>query len=192
MSGLRVIVGLGNPGTKHAADRHNAGFWLVDRLAEQWGATLREERRFKAEVGRTGDDIWLVKPLTYMNASGDALQAFTSFYKFSAATVLVAHDELDLSPGVIRLKQGGGHGGHNGLRDIVAKLGADFARLRIGIGHPGEAALVTGYVLKTPPAQERSLIDEAIGSALKQANDIAAGDLQRVMNTLNKKHKVQG
>ncbi len=158
---FELIAGFGNPGSEYAATRHNAGFWYVDQLARQLGATFNTDKRFFAAVATTqlaGRKIILVKPMNYMNNSGQGLAAVARFFKIDPARILVAHDELDLPPGHIRLKKGGGHGGHNGLRDSLEKLSSsDFWRLRIGIGHPGHKSAVTGYVLKRAPADQQRL-----------------------------------
>ena len=150
---IRLIVGLGNPGPEYAGTRHNAGFRFVDALARREGAVMREERKFQAEVGRirVGErEVWLLKPLTFMNNSGRAVQAAAQYYKISPEEILVAHDELDIDPGQMRLKQGGGHAGHNGLRDIAAQLGTpDFWRLRLGVGHPRRYQMAAGQICDT-------------------------------------------
>jgi len=156
-SRIRMIVGLGNPGPDYDETRHNAGFWLVDLLARQHGGTFRSERKFNAEAASSridGADVLLLKPQTFMNRSGQAVQAACAYLKIPVEEVLVAHDDLDLQPGDARLKLGGGHGGHNGLRDLIAHLGAGFWRLRLGIGHPGNRAEVIDYVLKRPSRED--------------------------------------
>ncbi len=190
-SGVALIVGLGNPGAQYAETRHNAGFRFLDRLAVVWGVTLRPEGRFQGEVGRTavnGRELWLLKPLTFMNHSGACVRAFSHYYKLAPAQILVVHDEVDLPPGAVRLKLGGGTAGHNGLEDIVAKLGSrDFVRLRIGVGHPGTSRQVVSYVLSRAPLAEQQAIDAAIARALELLPDIVHGEYQRVMNVLHKK-----
>lgn len=159
---IRALVGLGNPGPEYARQRHNVGFWLADGLAASCGESFREQPRFKgwiAQVDLGGEPLWLLKPATFMNRSGEAVLPFLSFYKLPIEQTLVVHDELDLPAGTVRFKRGGGHGGHNGLRDITRVLGPDFARLRVGIGHPGDKSRVTGYVLSNAPAdQEQSIL----------------------------------
>ena len=166
MSEIRLIVGLGNPGREYAATRHNAGFRWVDEFARVHGASLRSDGKFHGQVARTvlhGHEVHLLKPQTFMNVSGRAVAALAHFYKIAPQHILVAHDELDLPPGSAKLKLGGGHGGHNGLKDIIAHLGTqNFWRLRIGIGHPGERAEVTNYVLNAPRKEEQVLIEEAM------------------------------
>jgi peptidyl-tRNA hydrolase, PTH1 family len=148
---LTAIAGLGNPEERHARTLHNAGFWFVDELARRANAQFRYEKRFDADVCRidlSGSEIWLIKPQSYMNLSGGPLRSVLDYYRLAVSDLLVAHDEIDLEPGTVRLKQGGGHGGHNGLRDVIQHTGSDFMRLRIGVGHPGHKDLVTDYVLK--------------------------------------------
>jgi len=166
---LKLIVGLGNPGREYAATRHNAGWWFVDALAQQRRASWRSEARFGAALARLRSgthELWLAKPTTFMNRSGGPVAAIAQFYRIEPAEILVAHDDIDLPPGVARLKQGGGHGGHNGLRDLIAHLGADFWRLRLGVGHPGAKELVIDAVLERPPANEQQAIDDALARAL--------------------------
>jgi PTH1 family peptidyl-tRNA hydrolase len=187
--GVSLIVGLGNPGRNYAETRHNAGFRFIDVLLRQTGVALKSESRFDGEVGKTvigGRDVLLLMPKTYMNASGQSVAKLARFYKIPADAILVVHDELDLPPGTVRLKQGGGHGGHNGLRDIINKLGSrDFLRLRIGIGHPGSASQVESYVLKRAPEMEQRQIDTAIDLALTQLDQIVQGNYDQVMNELH-------
>nr|VUD23922.1 Peptidyl-tRNA hydrolase [Salmonella sp. NCTC 7297] len=169
---IKLIVGLANPGADYAATRHNAGAWYVDLLAERLRAPLREEPKFFGYTSRItleGEDVRLLVPTTFMNLSGKAVGAMTSFYRIPPDEILVAHDELDLPPGVAKFKLGGGHGGHNGLKDIISKLGnnPNFHRLRVGIGHPGDKNKVVGFVLGKPPVSEQKLIDMAIGEAAR-------------------------
>ncbi len=184
--GASLIVGLGNPGAQYARTRHNVGFWLIDRL----GASLRADSKYHAEIGTTtidGERVVLMKPLTFMNRSGQAVGAYARFFRIPPAQILVVHDELDLAPGTVRLKQGGGHGGHNGLRDISAQLGADYRRLRIGIGHPGSADLVTDYVLGSPAPDDRIAIEQSIDRAIERLGDIVKGRFEHAMNELNRR-----
>lgn len=189
MTAIRLVVGLGNPGPEYEKTRHNAGFWLVDELAWQHKAPLRAEGKYFGEVSRAtlaAGDLWLLKPMTYMNLSGQAVGALARFYKIAPEEILVVHDELDLAPGVARLKQAGGHGGHNGLKDIIAKLGSpNFWRLRIGIGHPGDRNEVANFVLKKARAEEQQLIDEAIAKSLQVMPDILAGNSAVAMKNLH-------
>lgn len=165
---IRMIVGLGNPGPEYAQTRHNAGFWLVDLLAQQYGGRFRTERKFAAElatVGIQGAEVLLLKPQTFMNRSGGSVQAAAAYLKIPVEQILVVHDDLDLSPGDARLKQGGGHGGHNGLRSMISHLGPGFWRLRLGIGHPGNRAEVIDYVLQRPSREDEVLIREAVADS---------------------------
>ena len=186
---LQCVVGLGNPGAKYEETRHNAGFWFVDELARRHDAVLRAESKFFGEVGRIhtpAGDCWLLKPSTFMNHSGRAVSAFCSFYRIPPENLLVVYDELDLPPGVLRLKKGGGHGGHNGMRDICSALGSrDFLRLRVGIGHPGHKSAVVGYVLSRPAKVEHEAIDDALEQAFRNWGLIQSGDLQKAMNLLH-------
>ena len=189
MPGTILIVGLGNPGPKYAETRHNAGFWFIDHVIRETGASLRERARLSAEVDRVrwcGADCVIARPTTFMNHSGQAVRAVLDYFDISPQNMLVAYDELDISPGVTRLKKGGGHGGHNGLRDIFKHVSErDFLRLRIGIGHPGHKDAVTGYVLGRSPEQVRQVIDGAIDRALGVMPLVLAGQLQRAMNELH-------
>ena len=169
MTQLNIIVGLGNPEDKYERTLHNAGFWFVDAVARKYGGQFRYEKKFDADCCRVniqGEEVWLVKPQSYMNLSGGPVRGVMDYYRLKPGGLLVAHDEIDLPPGTVRLKKGGGHGGHNGLRDVIKHCGADFVRLRLGVGHPGEKTRVTGYVLKRGSADvERALennIDDAI------------------------------
>ena len=185
---LTLIVGLGNPGPTYARTRHNAGFELVDELARRTGASLRHEGRHQGELARVGiggTDVWLLKPMTYMNLSGQSVRSVAGFYRIPPQSVLVAHDELDFPPGVVRLKEGGGAGGHNGLRDLIARLGDDFWRLRIGIGHPGDRDAVLDYVLGRPPAAETALIHEAVLAAADAVPVMLTDGAQKAMNRLH-------
>lgn len=188
MSTIDLIVGLGNPGSKYEPTRHNVGFWLVDQIAQQKGTTFRKENKFHGEacqLSLQGHNLRLLKPSTYMNKSGDSVQAISQFYKIPVENMLVIHDELDLPPGEVRLKKGGGHGGHNGLRDIIAQLGKDFMRLRLGIGHPGSSRDVSNYVLGRPNASETGLIEDAISEAIAYLPQIVEGKIQVAMNHLH-------
>jgi len=187
--GIQLLAGLGNPGPRYVATRHNVGFWLLDETARRHGGQFRTSAKFHADccqVALDGRQLWLLKPQTWMNRSGQSLRAFLDFYKLRAESVLVAHDEIDLPPGSVRLKLDGGHGGHNGLRDIHAHLGSDrYRRLRIGVGHPGIRDDVVGYVLTSPPAAERDQIAQAIDVAVDELVTIARGDFAQVMNRLH-------
>jgi len=165
---IKLIVGLGNPGSEYAKTRHNAGFWWIDELCANERVSLKAEKKFHGDAARlsmSGHDLWLLKPMTYMNASGRAVQALATFYKIVSQEILVVHDELDLPPGTVKMKHGGGHGGHNGLKDIVAHLGTpDFWRLRIGIGHPGEKGLVHPHVLSDFAKADRAWLEPLIAA----------------------------
>ena len=185
---LKLIVGLGNPGPQYARTRHNAGWWFIDALAAGAGASWRAEPRRHGELARArlGDtELWLLKPTDYMNRSGAAVSAVSSFYRIAPAEVLVAHDDIDLPPGVCRLKQGGGHGGHNGLRDVIAHIGAEFWRLRFGVGHPGDRDLVIDAVLDRPTAAEQQAIDESLQRALAALATMLTEGAQKAMHRLH-------
>ncbi|KGT47473.1 MULTISPECIES: aminoacyl-tRNA hydrolase [Acinetobacter] len=188
MSNISLIVGLGNPGSEYAQTRHNAGFWFIERLADQYGISLKKDPKFNGFSGRgniEGQDVRLLLPTTFMNRSGQSVVPFAKFYNIAPESILIAHDELDMNPGVIRLKTGGGHGGHNGLRDIVPHIGPNFHRLRIGIGHPGSKERVTGHVLGKAPSSEQTLMDDAITHALSRMKLLVNGDVQQAMNQIN-------
>ena len=189
---IRLIVGLGNIGAEYEATRHNAGFWLVDAFARDARAAFRSEKGFFGALAKVGG-AYLLKPSTYMNRSGQAVAALAGFYKILPEEILVAHDELDLPPGAIKVKQGGGHAGHNGLKDIQARLGTtDFWRLRIGIGHPRELDLaqeVVDFVLHRPSREHQALIDEAIVRALEVLPQMVAGEIQTAIMQLHSKRK---
>lgn len=189
MSDHYVIVGLGNPGAKYAKTRHNAGFWFLDLLADRSGVAFRAQSKCHAEVAKAslnGKDCLLVKPTTFMNHCGQAVRAVVDYYQASSDGLLIAYDDLDLPPGVARLKQGGGHGGHNGMRDIFRHIhDHDFLRLRIGIGHPGFKDAVTGYVLSRPAPGQDLLIRRALSDAADVMVDVLGGDVSRAMKELH-------
>ena len=188
MSNISLIVGLGNPGSEYARTRHNAGFWFIEQLADQYGISLKADPKYKGISGRgkiEGQDVRLLLPTTFMNLSGQSVVPFAKFYNIAPEAMLIAHDELDMDPGVIRLKTGGGHGGHNGLRDIVPHTGPNFHRLRIGIGHPGSKERVSGHVLSKAPSSEQTLMDDAIHHALSRIKLLVNGDIQQAMNQIN-------
>ena len=194
METLRLIVGLGNPGAQYQDTRHNAGFWWLEALAQKLGVTLRQDAKFHGRAGKWNagqGDVWLLCPETFMNLSGRSVAALARFYKISPESILVAHDELDLPPGTAKLKQGGGHGGQNGLKDIHLQLGSpNYWRLRLGIGHPGSKEAVTGHVLGKPQAAERELIEKSIEAALDVWPELAAGNFpaaQLKLHTVVKK-----
>jgi PTH1 family peptidyl-tRNA hydrolase len=187
---IRLIVGLGNPGANYHSTRHNAGFWLADDIAREHAIALRNETRFHGETGKfrtAGRDIHLLKPTTFMNRSGQAVAALSSYFKITPEQILVMHDELDLEAGDNRLKYSGGHGGHNGLRDIINHIGKDFFRLRIGIGHPGDRNQVVNYVLKNPSREDLELIAEANHQALAVLPTLLSGEFEKAMQQLHTK-----
>jgi PTH1 family peptidyl-tRNA hydrolase len=189
MPALKLIVGLGNPGAEYLRTRHNAGFWLADALAARVQARFGHEIRLHGEIARVtleGESPWLFKPATFMNRCGLAVAAALRYWKIDPSAMLVVHDDLDLPPGTVRLKFGGGHGGQNGLRDIIEHLGhADFHRLRIGIGHPGNKDRVTSWVLGRPGKDDEAAMLDAIGRALDEMPAIAAGRFDEVMKRLH-------
>lgn len=191
MPGIRLIAGLGNPGREYEATRHNAGFWWVERVASARGVALNPDRKFHGLAARVhigGHETWLLEPQTFMNRSGQAVGALAGFYKIAPEEILVVHDELDLPPGDVRLKNGGGHGGHNGLKDIVAHLGtSDFWRLRLGIGHPGDKSQVSDYVLHAARREEQDSIDDAMARSLDLLPQLLAGDFSAAMLKLHTK-----
>ena len=180
---IRMFVGLGNPGPQYEDTRHNAGFWWVNAVARELKTTLAPERSYfglMARVTHEGRPLWLLEPMTYMNRSGQAVAALARFFKIAPEEILVAHDELDLAPGDMKLKRGGGHAGHNGLRDIHAQLGSpDYWRLRIGIGHPGHKAEVANWVLKKPAPDQRDALQAGLDRALRALPDLLAGRMDK-------------
>lgn len=187
---IKLIVGLGNPGPEYSQTRHNAGAWYVTELAHRHGGSLREEAKFYGLTSRIqllGQEVRLLIPTTFMNLSGKSVSALAGFFQIPPEAILVAHDELDLPPGVARFKQGGGHGGHNGLKDIISKLGnnKEFHRLRLGIGHPGDRNKVVGFVLNKAPQSEQQLIDEAIDEAVRCTDLLFEQDMIKAMNRLH-------
>ncbi|MGB5340359.1 MAG: aminoacyl-tRNA hydrolase [Gammaproteobacteria bacterium] len=191
MTAIQLVAGLGNPGDRYEQTRHNAGFWFVDAVARRYSAQFRPEIKYKSDVARctvAGNECRLQKPMDFMNCSGQPVASLAAFYRIPRTAILVVHDDLDLPPGTIRLKQDGGHGGHNGLRDLIPKLGGkDFLRLRIGIGHPGHRDEVVGYVLKPADHADRAAIDRAIDAAIEVLPDIIAGNLEAAMKELHTK-----
>ena len=186
---IKLIVGLGNPGPEYQKTRHNAGVWLIDEITSQYPTALKNEKKFHGRSGRTriaDQDVHLLIPSTFMNRSGLSVAAVCNFYKIKPEEVLVAHDELDLEPGKVKLKRGGGHGGHNGLRDIITQLGSkEFHRLRLGIGHPGSKDQVTAYVLGKAPNADTSAINQCLNDCVSQLSKIVSGDHQAAMNFLH-------
>lgn len=191
MQGIQLIVGLGNPGSEYIDTRHNAGFWWVDQISAETSSKLSSEAKFFGSAGRlrlASHETWLLKPSTFMNASGRAVGALATFYKIPAEAILVVHDELDLAPGSVKLKRGGGHGGHNGLKDIAAHLGtADFWRLRLGIGHPGERNAVVNYVLHAPLRDEMQQIEQTIDISCALLPLLLEGNFEAAMLKLHTK-----
>lgn len=188
---IKCIVGLGNPGAEYEQTCHNAGFWFVDELARQQSVAMRVESKFFGELARidiNGKDCWLLKPGTFMNRSGQSVSALAKFYKLPASAFLVVHDELDLPAGDIKFKKGGGHGGHNGLRDIMSALSdKNFYRYRIGVGHPGHKDAVVDHVLSRPSRDDQQAIETAIDEGIRQVELLLGGEYQKVMNTLHTK-----
>jgi peptidyl-tRNA hydrolase, PTH1 family len=192
---IRLLVGLGNPGPEYEGTRHNAGFWLIDELARELKADLQPDRSYFGLVARVNRPIagvdgpvWLLKPMTFMNLSGKSVGALARFFKIEPGEILVVHDELDLMPGQVKMKLGGSHAGHNGLKDIHAQLGsADYWRLRLGIGHPGVKAEVVDYVLRKPPKEQREAIDKSIEQSLTALPLLLAGEMERAMMKVHAK-----
>jgi PTH1 family peptidyl-tRNA hydrolase len=183
---IKLVVGLGNPGKEYERTRHNAGFWLVERFAQSKGVVLRKDTKFKALVGKTAEGTWLLLPQSFMNLSGQPVQMLAGFFRIKPEEVLVVHDELDFPPGTVRLKQGGGIAGHNGLKDISQRLAThEYWRLRLGVGKPAAGTEGADYVLEKPPAEERAAIDSAIEKSLALLPQILAGDIQAAMNKLH-------
>ena len=188
---IKLIVGLGNPGSQYEHTRHNAGFWFLDELAHAWGVSFQSQKKYHGQAARAErpqGDIWLLKPDTFMNLSGQAVAPLAQFYKIKPEEILVVHDELDIPCGRIKFKLGGGNGGHNGLKDIQARLGtSDYYRLRLGIDHPGDRNLVVGYVLNKPSAEHRRQIDDAIRKSLEAMPAILAGEWEEAVRFLHSK-----
>ena len=188
---IRLLVGLGNPGPEYEATRHNAGFWFIDAVARELRTSLSAERSYYglvARVNRPDGPVWLLEPMTFMNLSGKSVAALARFFKIAPGDILVAHDELDLQPGQVKMKLGGSHAGHNGLKDIQAQLGsADFWRLRLGVGHPGVKAEVVNYVLRKPPAEQAEAIAKCIDQSLGALDLLLAGEMERAMMKVHAK-----
>lgn len=188
MNGIKLFVGLGNPGDKYERTRHNAGFWWIDQIAAQTNTKLVSDTKFLGIIGKINQESWLLKPTTFMNLSGKAVAALANYYKITPAEILVIHDELDLPAGGIKLKFSGGHGGHNGLKDIHAALGTpNYWRLRIGIGHPGDRNEVVNFVLKPPLKDEKNAIDDSITESAKLFDLMLAGEFENAMLKLHTK-----
>lgn len=185
---IKLIVGLGNPTSAYAQTRHNAGFWLVEQLAKTFNISLAFDKKFHGQVGRGtifGQEVRLLMPETYMNKSGLAVAPLMKFYHLTADELLVAHDELDIAAGLIKLKTGGGHGGHNGLRDIIPHTGAAFHRLRIGIGRPTHSSEVSNFVLSKPSIDDKTAIEQALDHFINNLNPLMTGDLDKARQTIN-------
>jgi PTH1 family peptidyl-tRNA hydrolase len=183
---LSIIAGLGNPGERYERTLHNAGFWFVDELARRHSGQLRFEKRFDADIARisvSGNEVWLIKPQGFMNLSGGPVRGLLDYYRLEVTQLLVAHDEIDLPPGTVRLKKGGGHGGHNGMRDVIRHCGADFMRLRLGVGHPGHKEQVTGYVLKRASGD----VESALLKNVDESADIVPLLVEQGLNAAMKK-----
>ncbi|MCB1586601.1 MAG: aminoacyl-tRNA hydrolase [Xanthomonadales bacterium] len=189
MNSIKLIVGLGNPGGQYTNTRHNAGFWFVDALCKKYGFDLKDNKKFYGEAANVdinNHSVWLLKPMTYMNHSGKALQSLTQFYKIKPEEILVAYDELDLPPGTVKLKKGGGHGGHNGLRDIISLIGSnEFYRIRLGIGHPGHKSQVVSWVLNRASSDDEISINNAIDKSLAVLEDLLDGQLEKATRELH-------
>ena len=188
MSQIKLIVGLANPGTKYEGTRHNAGEWLVNELARMFNTSLKEDAKYFGKVAKINTaqgEVRLLVPTTFMNLSGKAVGALANFYRIKPEEILVAHDELDLPPGVAKIKQGGGHGGHNGLRDITPHIGNDFHRLRIGIGHPGHKSKVSGHVLSKAAPDEQIAIDSALSASFEALPLLLDGDIEKARSQIN-------
>lgn len=187
---IRIIAGLGNPEEKYERTLHNAGFWFADAIARKYGGAFRYEKKFDADICRVnvrGDDIWLVKPQSYMNCSGQPVRGMLDYYRHKVSELLVAHDEIDLPVGTVRLKHAGGHGGHNGIRDVIKHCGNDFMRLRLGVGHPGEKSKVTNYVLKRASADVEAAVERNIDDAIAVLPELLDGDGNAAMKKLHTK-----
>lgn len=188
---IKLIVGLGNPGKDYQSHRHNVGFWFCEALAHLYAGNFKKEAKFFGEVAQiniSGRNVQLLKPTTFMNCSGQSIQSIANFYQINADEILVVHDELDINPGIAKIKSDGGHGGHNGLRDTIKALGAKiFHRLRIGIGHPGDKSQVTNFVLHAPSKGELEKIQDALSDSLQVIEDVINGNLDKAMKTLHTK-----
>ncbi len=187
---IQLIAGLGNPGNEYKATRHNAGFWFIDQLASHYNLSFKSEAKFFGDLTKlntSSGHVCLLKPTSFMNRSGQSIARLAKFYKIKTENILIVHDELDLDPGIVKLKQGGGHGGHNGLRDSIAQLGKDFYRLRLGIGHPGNKEQVVGFVLGKTSSSEKTLIEHSINKSIDSIELIMQGNMQKAMNQLHSK-----
>ena len=187
---VTMIAGLGNPDSKYERTLHNAGFWFVDALVRKFGGEFRYEKKFDSEICKTklfGDEVWLVKPQSFMNLSGGPIRGMLDYYRLKAGQLLVAHDEIDLPPGTVRLKLGGGHGGHNGMRDVIQHCGPEFMRLRLGVGHPGEKSGVSNYVLKKGSADVEAAVERNVDDAVAVMQVLIEDGLNAAMKKLHTK-----
>ena len=187
---VSIIAGLGNPEERYAQTLHNAGFWIVDEIARRWDARFKYEKRFDADIGKVtigANEVWLIKPQSYMNLSGGPVRAMLDYYRLPVEQLLVAHDEIDLPPGTVRLKRSGGHGGHNGLRDLIQHCGKDFMRLRVGVGHPGQKDQVTGYVLKRAASDVDAVLRQSVDEAVDVIPVLIERGLDEAMKALHTK-----
>jgi PTH1 family peptidyl-tRNA hydrolase len=185
-----MIAGLGNPDSKYERTLHNAGFWFVEALARKYRGEFRYDKKFDAEICRidmNGNEVWLAKPQSYMNLSGGPVRGVLDYYRLQPEQLLVAHDEIDLPPGTVRLKLGGGHGGHNGMRDVIQHCGSDFMRLRVGVGHPGEKSKVTNYVLKKGSADVEAAVEKTVDDAVAVMPILLEDGLNAAMKKLHTK-----
>ncbi len=190
MKNLRLIAGLGNPEGRYERTLHNAGFWFADAVVRKFGGQFRYEKKFDGDICKVdiqGDDVWVIKPQSYMNESGGPVRAIMDYYRIKLGDVLVAHDEIDLPPGTVRFKKGGGHGGHNGLRDIMRHAGADFVRLRLGVGHPGDKNKVTSYVLRPAPADIAAAVERNVDDAVAVLPELVDEGFNAAMKSLHTK-----
>lgn len=187
---VSIVAGLGNPEERYARTLHNAGFWIVDEIARRWNGPLKYEKRFDADVGKVtigANEVWLLKPQSYMNLSGGPVRAMLDYYRLPVEQLLIAHDEIDLPPGTVRLKRSGGHGGHNGLRDVIRHCGKEFMRLRIGVGHPGQKDQVTGYVLKRAASDVDAILQRSVDEAVDTIPVLIERGLDEAMKALHTK-----
>ncbi len=187
---VSIVAGLGNPEERYARTLHNAGFWIVDEIARRWNGQLKYEKRFDADVGKVtigANEVWLLKPQSYMNLSGGPVRAMLDYYRLPVEQLLIAHDEIDLPPGTVRLKRSGGHGGHNGLRDVIRHCGKEFMRLRIGVGHPGQKDQVTGYVLKRAASDVDAILQRSVDEAVDTIPVLVERGMDEAMKTLHTK-----
>jgi len=189
-SHVSIVAGLGNPEERYARTLHNAGFWIVDEIARRWNGQFKYEKRFDADIGKVSvgaNEIWLLKPQSYMNLSGGPVRAMLDYYRLPVEELLIAHDEIDLPPGTVRLKRSGGHGGHNGLRDVIRHCGKEFMRLRVGVGHPGQKDQVTAYVLKRASSDVDAILQRSVDEAADVIPVLIDRGLDEAMKALHTK-----